>query len=191
VIDYLHQQDFTRCIALHNYSEPLIDPRLFLILDTIRGELPAVSIYILSNGWALDQQMLSELVDYGVDRLWCSAYTREEFRRLKQLRANIDYRVKFFGALDNRLTIYDREPRPSPGPCFAPLWNVVIRHTGDMVLCCNDWDSRHTFGNVLETDLGRILASDEVQTVYKELSEGVRRFPICKRCGLQRGRQIA
>lgn len=175
-------------LAFHNYSEPLIDPRLFEFLNTAALLVRKASVYILTNGLILTQVLLDELVLHGVKRLYVSAYTDDEFARLKGFkRHGIDYMVKRFAKLDDRLTIYDRQPKTSPGPCAEPLYNLLVRATGDVCLCCNDWRATRTYGNLDKMTLAEVLETGRMQADYARLSIGDRFLPICRRCGVARG----
>jgi len=192
ILEYAAADGFDREIAWHNYSEPMIEPRLFLFLDMARGILPEARSYILTNGSMLTQTTMDELYAHGVRRLWVTAYSDAEQKRLKTLRPpeGQDYNINRLARLDERLTIYDRDPAGDRHPCYEPLESLVIRATGDVDLCCNDWAMKYTFGNLHEMSLQDVLATGKMQETWERLKKGDRFLPICKRCKCRRGTKL-
>ena len=193
VLEFMKADGFDgREIAWHNYGEPTCDPRLFMFLDEARRLLPNSKQYILSNGVTMCQELLDELAAHGVTRLWFTAYTRAIADKLAALdhQAIESWRVEHREVLDARLTIYRREKRISHEPCFEPLENMLIRATGNVGLCCNDWRNEYPFGDLHSTSFEAILRSGKMQEVWEQLKTGDRCLPICKRCGSKRGTHL-
>lgn len=65
-------------------GEPLLNPDLFSILDTLQTD--RFYTYITTNGWLLDREMAKKLADGGVDRVSVSidAFTEEEHDRFRR-----------------------------------------------------------------------------------------------------------
>jgi len=181
-----------REIAWHNYGEPTIDPRLFMFIDEAHRLMPRVKQYVLSNGVTMCQTLLDELAAHGVTRLWFTAYTRAIADKLNALdhQAIESWQVEHREVLDARLTIYDRDKRPSDAPCFEPLENMLIRATGTVCLCCNDWRCDYPFGDLNSTSFEAILRSGKMQEAWERLKAGDRFLPICKRCKSRRGTHL-
>ena len=68
------------------------------------------------------------------------------------------------------------------GYCFGLRDHLSILYTGDVALCCVDYDGRTAVGNLKDSTLKEVLSSDEVHRIVR----GFRRFqvvhPHCKRC---------
>ena len=192
VLDFMAADGFSREIAWHNYNEPTMDPRLFLFLDAARQRMPGVRQYILSNGVTMCQTLLDELAAHGVTRLWFTAYTDDVEKRLRALdhQAIAQWRIERRSTLDRRLAIYDRDKRPCDDVCFEPLENMLIRATGRVDLCCNDWRGDYTYGDLNSTSFEAILKSGKMQEVWQRLKIGDRFLPICKRCKSVRGTHL-
>lgn len=180
-LNYLGKNKYEGIIAFHNYCEPLTDPRLLLFIKTARRTVKKSRIYILTSGWNLNKILLEELYDNGVDLVKVSAYSIEEYNRLKTLKDYNGY-IVFMAKLDDRINggTINRE-----ASCHAPYAEIVIRHTGDIVLCCWDWKSENVFGNLNKTSLGKILKNKEMKKIYDKLSKGNRYLSICKTCNLK------
>ena len=186
-LEDIYMLGFNGIMAFHNYSEPMADPRLFLVLDKVRklwaGERKLKSALILTNGYFLDQTMLDDLFQYGINEVNISIYSAEEEARLAKLVAPEGLRLVFHHPkLDQRLDAYDRNPETKTNPCYCPLGEILIHSTGDVALCCRDWRGDNTFGNLYTSNIAEILNTGKMQEVYVRLSKGDRFLPICKRC---------
>jgi hypothetical protein len=187
VLEWLHDEGWEGMLSWHNYSEPLIDPRLFALLDLAGRLLPTCYVYLLTNGYMLTQTLLTELADAGVDRLWVSAYTGAEYDRLTALEpGGVDYKVMRRRQLDHRLELYDREPHGQKRPCWDVLGNVLIRCDKTVALCCNDWRNDHPLGSLETASLADVLADPKVRELHARLAAGDRDLPLCQRCRCKR-----
>ncbi len=96
-----------------------------------------------------------------------------------------------YSKLDDRMSIYERanrgDVRTSPyGACSSPLLEVIVSHTGSVVMCCLDWDDQVIFGNIYEQPLSEILQGEELIHLYSELSLDFRSSNMCRACGWSR-----
>src|SRR3989344_3469097 len=74
IIEELKKVDYSNRIALHNYNEPLFDPKLFQHIKQIRNLLPSSELLILTNGDILNEQKCRELEASGVALLRITLY---------------------------------------------------------------------------------------------------------------------
>lgn len=180
-IDELAQINYEGVFAFHFYNEPLIDPRLFSFMSYAHKKCPLSKTLILTNGFYLTQQIANELAESGVWILGVTSYTRSEHQRLVQLDVKIPYYV-FYQNMDARAGMYERSPINVKAHCFAPVGDVTISWTGDVVLCCLDWKGIHKFGNLNYETLSSILNKDQTVEVYRKLIRGERVPYLCQRC---------
>lgn len=186
ILGALAGMSFQKVIAFHNYNEPMADPRLFLLLDHVRHFWPDSSarphVFILSNGYFLDQTLLNDLYAYGVSELRVSVYNRKEGQRLCKLDGGDKLKLQW-PKLDSRLENYGKKPINSTAPCYCPLGEILIHSTGDVALCCRDWKGSVTYGNLRDRSFKQILETGSMQADYDRLSRGDRtQHQICKRC---------
>jgi radical SAM protein with 4Fe4S-binding SPASM domain len=186
IFKLLNQYNFNGQISFHLYNEPLIDPRLFLLIIEAKRYCPNALTSILSNGFYLNQTIAEELVEAGLDLLSVTAYSDREFERLKAISVNVPYNV-FMWPLDQRLSLYDYNGDVlKEVPCYAPLNEIIIRSTGDVGLCCLDWKSKYTFGNLYDHNIEEIISDGKMIEKFMELKNSDRQFEICKGCGWTR-----
>jgi len=83
LIDELNSLSYSGILALHNYNEPLANPRLFKELEYINQNLSTCLPRIFSNGDYLTQPVLDKLVELDVTWLRISLYpyTRERWSK--------------------------------------------------------------------------------------------------------------
>jgi radical SAM protein with 4Fe4S-binding SPASM domain len=179
IIDELKFYD--KVLEFHVYSEPLIDPRLFLLIKYAKSKARQCKIHILTNGFYLTQTIAEELVDFGVDYLTTTAYSNEERIRLSKIDVKIPY-VVGSAMLDERMNWYETEGGIRSGPCNAPYNNLIIRSNGDIGLCCMDGKNKYSFGNIFNESLSDVMRSDDMIIAFDELMHGKRKREICTHC---------
>lgn len=186
-IEELGEINYSGSIAFHNYNEPLIDPRLFYLSRYAKNICKNSIVRLTTNGYYLTQNLADELKSHGIDDVTISLYSESEAERLKNIRFS-DIVPSFYAhGLDDRENIYTGPQIPCCLPCYSLSTEVIVRHTADVALCCLDWDSRYTFGNLGTSSLQDILTSSTVREVQNDLQQGQRTLEICKRCDWQRG----
>lgn len=187
IIDELIENDFCGILAFHIYNEPLIDPRLFYLIDYVRKTETKMDILVYSNGFYLTQNICDELVEMGVSVIKTTAYSMEEYNRLVGINVSIPYSV-LYGSLDSRLDIYDRAtPYIVPKKvCRSMISELCIYSNGDIGLCCLDYKHNHNLGNIKDASLKDLLDNDDTKRILFELLDGKRSYEICKRCGWSR-----
>ncbi len=187
IIDELSEISFKGMFLFNLYNEPMIDPRLFLFTRLAKEKCPNSTVFIITNGYYLDQHLADELPSHGVDMLALSLYTKREKQRLQQLKYPI--KVRFWDytqtGLDDRLDLYSKPKGiPTELACGrgAPLEEINITAQGDVGLCCLDWQHSIAFGNVRHEKLADIIAKPQFVQFYEDLRQGKRTLPICQAC---------
>lgn len=168
-------------ICFHTYSEPLIDPRLFVFIERSLLACPEATIFLWTNGWYLTQTLLDELIEYGVKMIRVSCYSNKEYKRISEFKTAIDFKFELQKFLDY-IEIYDSKEVNCDRPCFAPLGEIIITNEGLFSLCCRDWRRDYVFGNLYRKSFEDVLKNPEIRNAYNKLRIGNRFLPICKRC---------
>ncbi len=185
VIDEAAAFEFKGTIQVNVYNEPLIDPRLYYILDKVRKTmLPTVRINIITNGYFLDQVILDELKNKFQVDVDVSGYNKKEIERLSKLSFDIgNYNISE-AHLDNRLkTFYEaNEIEGNNVPCYSPYIELIINCEGKVGLCCWEFKREITFGDLHHNSLMEILNGEKMINFYNDISRGIRTESICKKC---------
>ena len=193
-IDELRELCWTGQIQLHYFNEPLLDERLPDLVKYTRNKLPTVSISIFTNGDFLTIALYRKLVDSGVTDFVITQHSEE---RSKAVTGVLDYRSKHgddgirvyyvklkLEFLSNRGGLVDF-PHDNKGDnrfCLSPTASLIIRHTGDVVLCCNDYFGITSFGNVKDESLMHIWNTPLYKQLRGEVNKGIFNLEICKKC---------
>lgn len=180
-IDELAFVDYKGIISFHIYNEPLMDPRLIWFIRYAKTKCPNSTVYILTNGQNLNQELVDELQKAGVGLLVVSAYSVNEFNRVKHLKAKIPFKV-FKAILDARMDMYEKTPMDLAKTCIPFLRDLSVNCFGDVVICCLDWRRKHIFGNLCKESLNEIFNKHEVIQVHSDLLNGERNLHLCRRC---------
>ena len=187
----LGKYNYNGILSPYSYSEPTIDPRLYIVLDLIKKHIPNSIPYLITNGFFITKTIVEELIERGVKRFQFSGYTPNSYERLykiaEEFKNKASFKVKkvfpFNDKLDKRVDRYNIVPINIDKPCHAPLEHLLINVKGDVALCCYDWKYTNTFGSVKEKSLKEIILSDKLIDTYSKLSKGERyRFDICSKC---------
>jgi radical SAM protein with 4Fe4S-binding SPASM domain len=192
VIDDLAEIDFDGRISPHFYGEPLLHPKLTELVAYVRDRLPKAQVVIVSNGDSLNVARYEELAAAGVDSFQITEHGRAPKPGMAELletyarapgRATIEY-TKFTEEtpLHNRGGLVEPNTVSHEPRCAQPRNPLVVDWQGQVVLCCNDYQSEVVFGNVRDQNLIDIWHSPEFVRVRRELREGTYRLPICRRC---------
>jgi len=179
--------EFQGIISFHLYNEPGIDPRLVLFMRKVKQALPAARLFLLTNGWYLDQTLAREFEAHGLDFLGISAYSEEERARLSRISLGIPVRI-LLEPHDDRVHWYTGQTASGHSlACYCPLYEICITCRGEVGLCPFDWQRRHVFGNLHKDPLAAVLEQPAVWRLYGELSKGNRELEICRACPTFRG----
>ncbi|MFR7976323.1 MAG: SPASM domain-containing protein [Intestinibacter bartlettii] len=183
-LDIMEKYKYSGVISFHRYNEPLMYPRLLDFIRYAKNKCPKSDIFILSNGYYLTQQLLDELIEAGVSIIDVTGYSNEEFNRISNLESSIPLRV-FSSKFDNRLAIYDYDEKYIKNdkiPCYWPLTDIIITRDGEVGLCHFDWKNKYSFGSLKEKNIEDIILSSDIVNTYNELTRGIRKFELCKKC---------
>jgi len=197
VLDELGKYDFSGIIYPFNYSEPLIDPRFFLIIREIKKRVPKARVWIYTNGFMVDDNMLKELDDLGIERINFSVYSESEGIYIhKMILRNRDsmnvtlrayQRYPFCQKMNDKISWYESNPININRGCPSPYKFLTINSFGEVIICCHDWKRKHVLGNIKEESIKDIFLKDEVIEMYYNLIKGDRnKYYLCSRCNKHR-----
>lgn len=193
IIDDLHKLNFSGKVSPHFYGEPLLDKRIFDFLNYTRKQLPLASIHLFTNGDFLTIDVVNRLMKIGVDRIRISQHDNILAHHLQDLLQKVDsvlkakiIIVKYFNNQDilmNRGGLIPLAKKKKNTCSFVN--NLTIDFEGNVVLCCNDYFSKYTFGNVTKNSINSIWNDPAYRDTRNKIINGNWFLPICKICSLQ------
>ncbi|HAX75713.1 MAG TPA: hypothetical protein DCY88_07740 [Cyanobacteria bacterium UBA11372] len=187
IADNLAYLNFAGRISPFGINEPLLDSRIVSIVRKFRQACPRAYISLISNGDALNQDLLWALLDAGMDAIAISIYDPKARDRLRDAIAPellgaiafIDMEVPRY--LENRAGSI---PGFSPveAPCQRPSNMLVIKASGDIVICCADMYGDIVLGNIEQASLEEIWFSDRFRSIRKKLNQSRVGLELCEKC---------
>jgi len=185
---------YSGSISPHFYGEPLVDERLESLIRYARKRLPDASIQLFTNGTLLTVQRFCHLVEAGVDKLVISQHTPhpapdlvatlQAIRRDYPDHAEIEYFDQFHSNLKmNRGGLLASGQGKQQQFYRCNQYKALIFDvTGTAVLCCNDYLSGTTFGNIQHASALDIWNSYSYRRIRNLLYYSYFPLPICRNC---------
>jgi len=189
ILHELYNTGFKGEVHPYLMGEPLTDYRMEDILRTCKRYLPKSPVKIITNGDGLKyKHHVQELIDAGADRIHVNHYDDKELMavRDKDFPDNVShYGFKYSApTFNNRAGKVKFVPKVKAKRCGQFLFKLAFNYKGDLVLCCADYNYEVVFGNINDTPLSMIMASDlyqKYQTAH-ETGVGLDELPVCKEC---------
>jgi cyclic pyranopterin phosphate synthase len=184
ILDELARFSFTGRISYQFYNEPLIRRDLENVVRRVAQRLPHANQVIYTNGDLLTNERYKTLLNAGINHFKLTSHSLKPHpdRPFQEVLFPDDLE------LTNRGGVMVNLPKATPEvlnlPCFAPSEMLVITVTGDVVLCYEDAERRHTMGNILTSSLQDIWFSEEFVRIRDLVAEGSRAVAsaICRQC---------
>jgi len=67
-------------------------------------------------------------------------------------------------------------------PCFVLWSNITVDVNGDMIMCCRDYESRVSFGNLLKQDIKEIRSSKDFKELLRKQLNFDFKTRVCDSC---------
>lgn len=180
IISELVRVGFSGKMSFHLFNEPLLHRGLEGMVACVAKSLPRVYQLLFTNGDLLTDERYARLKTAGVDHF---IVTRHGFTAIAN---RPDQTVQFPPdlVLANRGGFFAPLAEPLNVPCFAPTDMLILTIEGDVLLCCDDANREHVFGNIMQTSLEEIWFSPRFVSVRNILSAGKRAEgpAICRGC---------
>lgn len=196
--------EYAGVLSFHRYNEPLFDlDRFRKVLSLCKTHAPLARPRLWTNVSVLKQRYLDEFLESGLTNVVVSAYSPQWYKTAQELRVHAkafcaerglpepSFEIlKFLSGgddLDDRIEIYDRAISGLPHgniyePCSSPLRLVDIDAKGNVALCCYDWKSENTYGNIADKPLDEIMRNSTMLDDYVKLMSGKREKSVCMAC---------
>lgn len=179
----LSQAGFSGRISYHFYNEPLLHPNLEGLINKSKVNIPMAYQVLYTNGTLLTEERYYSLKDAGIDQF---RVTKHDYIPIPDRPDQIVLFPTDHIFCNRGGTLFKLE-EPLCTPCFAPSEIIVITITGDVLLCCNDFNRSCVIGNVSKRSLEEIWFSEAFYQARNVLEKGNRNatFDICKHCDNQ------
>jgi len=193
LIDELATINFRGRISPQLYGEPLLNKNLNALMAYTRKKIPKVHIVLISNGDALTIDKFYELLDAGVDKFSITQHSESMAKNIAQLFEHLGDKKQLlkkirYNQFNAATPLYNRGGLIQPAVvdttprCSDPGNPVAIDYAGNVILCCHDYFSTITFGNIKQQKFLDIWFSEPYRTIRKQLRNKQYRLPICLKC---------
>jgi len=190
IIDQLAQLGWVGDVQPHYYGEPLLDDRLLAFTKYTKKRLPTSSISIFTNGDFLTINLYKNLIDAGVSRFVITQHSEKLSNNVKNV---LDYRKKEtanivevchrkLDIISNRGGLIKVKTPVKLKKCSWTPSTIGVDYEGNVLLCCNDYFSTVTLGNIKNERLIDIWRKPHYRKLRKDLKQGIFELELCKKC---------
>ena len=194
IINELSELGWIGELLLHFYGEPLLDERLPDFVSYAKSRLPGSPIAIYTNGDFLTVDLYKKLVKSGVTDFLVTQHQREELNTVKELleyrknhgKDKVGLRCKKLNWISSRgglIQVKGVKARPKK-VCVYPLnlYCLGVNYAGEVIFCCEDYFNEVKLGNIEKEKLINIWNSSYYKQLRNEVSRGVFKLDLCKKC---------
>lgn len=195
-IEELKSIKYSGVIVYHLYNEPLFDKRLPDFIKYTKNNLPNSITILNTNGDLLNIDKAKKLMEAGLDKIVATVHDKNPERNLERLKPVQEFlKSKMVLQSSNDLYLENRGGEIDISKsekklkeltnkrCTTAIKGINIRTNGDIILCCNDYYSKHIMGNILSDSIVNIYNSPHYKNIREKLlidNEAI--LPICKKC---------
>jgi radical SAM protein with 4Fe4S-binding SPASM domain len=196
VIDQLQSINYKGIFSPHFYGEPLLDKRLPDLISYAREKLPKSLIRVYTNGDFFTEELFMKLINKGVDEFFITDHDAsltkdgklvEKETFISKFRNGLEkkFQDKIIlykldnKTLNNRAGLVEVKAKKKER---CDIRAVIIDHKGNVLLCCQDYFTKHSFGNINDIHVKEIWDSKNFKSVRQKLRRGIFEFDICKKC---------
>jgi radical SAM protein with 4Fe4S-binding SPASM domain len=190
---------FKGYLNLQFFNEPLMDNRIAEFGRYAKAKGCFELVRFFSNADLLDEERAREL-DGAFDQLEIALYDSVGGASLVNGRAEREAEIRswfkvtriVFTGGSHVITHFSPLPglsdaiaRARPLPCtFDVQERLIISHTGEMLLCCDDINHLWNLGNIYDHTLSELWYSDKHQEIINTLSQpgGRMAYEYCRSC---------
>ena len=193
IVSDLGRNHFCNQFSPHNYGEPLADPRMPQLLKMARQEMPLARIALYTNGDYLTLDLFHEL-SASVDAFIVTQHgdrmpggVREIMDRYDNSPPNFRYKTsqQIRANASNRGGLIPLEARQRRA-CGVVMNELHINAHGQLILCCEDYLARKTFGNIRDLTIEEAWTLPERMAVHRRNVRGDFSLAQCRTCGYGR-----
>lgn len=199
IIDSLYDYapEYKGIITPSIYGEPLLDKRIESFIRYAKSRFPDARMELITNGDFLTPEIFFALRDAGVDHYNISQHTPARSQALSdtltivEREFNEEMPITIIRMLEqnkfNRGGLVEVDDYPPEvceqiARCVAAHQNLSFDYKGDAILCCNDYQAKHTYGNIASKSVREIWEGKVYRRVRNMLMLGFLPFPICRVC---------
>lgn len=180
IMKELKEMGWSGMIRPFLYGDPLADKRLPELMKIARKYLPKSNIIIYTNGDLLTDELYDKLIPH-VNGFFITDHGNLNSNLPKRSRII----VRKLGKLCDRgglVKIEDKLLIDKVKKCMGATEILTIYWDGSVILCCQDYFGKISFGNLKKESIIDIWKKPEFVNLRKMLRDGIPSFEICRHC---------
>lgn len=192
IIDELAEIKFSGRLSPHFYGEPLLDKRVVKFIYYIRNRLPNVFIKLFTNGDLLTYELFVKLLNAGVDVFRIAQHDEKPSNAILTILGKSDNKtqrkhLEYINFYDNDEFLMNRggliTVRHDVKQVFCDyVSGITIDYEGNMLLCCQDYMSKHKFGNLKTEKIMDVWNKKQYKSIRDKVRCGIWPLDICRTC---------
>lgn len=175
---------FSGRLSYHIYNEPLLRRDLELLITDARKHLPLAHQILYTNGDRLTPARHASLTSSGIEHFVVTRHDSKPFTLYDNATILTPHQLDLTnrGGFLRHVGVADEAHRRHP--CFAPSEMLIVTVTGDVLLCYEDAQRQHVFGNITDKSIVAIWNDPAFVLVREHLVSGRRSGArsICAEC---------
>jgi MoaA/NifB/PqqE/SkfB family radical SAM enzyme len=196
IIDSLAEIEYNGRIALMISNEPLLEKRLIEIIHYAKSISQGFFLDITTNGKLLTKDKVDDLFISGLDNITINDYRSDRAQYPNKLSNNLEEVKKAYGnnpkvniikrRTDEQWTNYAGIIKQTfsleeYGFCNFPFRKLIFAYNGDVLLCCNDFSYKTSFGNIFKDSIMDCWYNEEYNRIRFALLKN-ERIGLCSQC---------
>ncbi len=187
VIDQLSEIGYSDNICFTGYQEPLLKEDILKFIDYAKEKLKKAKIIIYTNGDFLSKEKYKELQTRDV--LLIISFHDDDYKKSYERLLNITkgkntvFKVNMKNhIMSTRGGLVNVKKKEIKKSCIFPSIQLTIDASGDVIICFDDFFSKHVFGNIKREKLMDIWKSNEFKETRNSTLNGSTEKDICSNC---------
>lgn len=183
--DQIIKAKWSNRISLCGFGEPTLHKQLLQFINILNDT--GCWIELTTNGDLLNKNYIQDLINTKISLINVSVYDIESLNQLQKVFDGIDktkYILRNRFSIDNdyvdRSGVIKSNIKKSKNACYLPSYKMLLNHSGDVFLCCNDWSRKNKYGNIFKKNIFDIWING-MKTKRSDLING-KRTGVCKSC---------
>jgi len=196
IIDSLAEIRYNGRIALMISNEPLLEKRLIEMIHYAKSISQGFFLDITTNGKLLTKDTIDILFISGLDNITINDYRSDRTIYPNKLSDNLEEVQNAYGnnpkvtiikrrtdeQLPNYAGIIKQPFNPKEyGFCNFPFRKLIFAYNGNILLCCNDFSYKTSFGNIFKNSIMDCWYNEEYNRIRFALLKN-ERIGLCSQC---------
>lgn len=158
----------------------------------IKEYLPKSTIWFHTNGILLTPDLYRDLFRAGVNHFIVTNHPGAPTENIKRLRDELsdEEKRRMTDRTLDHLKLWNRPPYIVIPPqrvlhlerCQMPSTQLTIVQNGDVLLCFQDFDTQHIYGNITQESIPDIWEKENYKQERENIRKGIYTLALCKQC---------